>query len=103
MKNLHTFTKEETTFFVSIVETGWIHDVFLIITDEIRTNYKDREFKKIEATHIERKKGKKKTSSIFEASYSFEEPSPSMFYFFIYCIEGVPYMTVPTRFTVDNY
>lgn len=102
MKNLCTSINGETTFSVSVLETGWIYDVFLILTDKIRSKYEEREFKKVPAIHIERKHINKKMFSVFEASYQFEQPS-DMVYFFIYSIEGITYRTDPVRFTVEDY
>lgn len=104
MKDLYssTFTNGETSFSISILETGWIYNVSLIITDKMRMKYKEHEFKRIEAHYCGKNTINKKTFSVFSASYWFEFPVDTMVAFFLYTIADVTYMTDPMYFSVQN-
>ena len=97
-----TLTGEETSFFVSFLETGWIYDVFLILTDKIQFQYQEGEFRKIPAQYCGKETIDEKTFSKFTASYCFEQASNFMVYFFICTINGVTYRTEPVCFDVKD-
>lgn len=104
MEKLYTITStdDETLFSISILETGWIYDVFLILTNSIKSEYQEGEYKKIKVPYSCKKTLDNKSYSLFEASYHFKEPSDSMVYFFIYTIGETTYVTEPRCFIVEN-
>ena len=104
MEKLYTITSTdgETGFSISILETGWIYDVFLILTDTIKTEYKEGEFKKIEVPYSCKEILNGKSYSVFDTYFRFSKPSESVIYFFIYSIDGITYVTEPNRFIVEN-
>lgn len=104
MKNLEciTSTAGETSFFISILETGWIYDVFLILTNELKTKYEEWEIKRIPAQYSDKEIIDGQTFSIFTASYKIDNPSDLMIAFFIYSIRGVEYVTDPMYFAVKE-
>ena len=97
-----TSTGEETSFFVSFLEMGWIYDVFLILTNKIQSQYKQGEFQKIPAQYCGKEEIEGKTFSKFSASYLFTQELDFMVYFFICTINGVTCRTEPICFNVED-
>jgi len=104
MNDLYCTTSNngETCFFLDILETGWIYDVFLILTHEIKTKYEDYEFKKIPLSYVGKKIINGNTFSSFELYIQIEEPSDFMVSFFLYTISGITYKTDPICFSVSD-
>lgn len=104
MEKLYCTTSNdgETLFYISILETGWIYDVFLILTNEIKSKYEEGEFKQIKAQFFDKETIDGKTFSRFTVYHQFEEPTNFMVSFFIYTIEGITYVTKPMCFAVEN-
>lgn len=104
MKDLYssTSTNGETSFSISILETGWIYNVSLIITDKMRMKYEEHQLKRIEAHYGGKDRIDGKTFSVFSASYCFQSPADTMVAFFLYTIADVTYITDPMYFSVRN-
>lgn len=105
MKKLYctTFTGDETYFYIDIVETGWIYDVFLILTYEVKNQFEDGEYIKIPAKYSCKTTLNGKAASRFEVYYAFEKPAKFMASYFIYTIEEVTYVTEePVCFAVEE-
>lgn len=103
-KDLYCITSNdgETQFFISILEIGWIYDVFLILANEIKSNYEENEYIKVKLNYSGKDIVNGKTYSVFHTFYQFEKPSDFMVAFYIYSIEGVTYVTDPLCFAVED-
>lgn len=97
-----TFNNGETYFYIHILETGWIYDVFLILANEIKTKYEEYEFKKIPAKYSCKEVINGNTFSTFEVYHQIDEPTDFMVSFFIYTINGITYKTEPICFSVED-
>lgn len=98
-----TSTDGETYFYIDILETGWIYDVFLILTYEVKTKFEDGEYFKVKANYSGKTVINDRTYSRFEAFYKFDKPADFMASYFIYTIKGETYVTDPICFAVrDN-
>ena len=104
MEKLYCSTSNdgETYFYINILETGWIYDVFLILTNEIKPKYEEYEFKKIPAQYSGKKAINGNTFSNFEVYHQIDEPTDFMVSFFIYTIEDITYATKPMCFAVTD-
>lgn len=103
-KDLYCTTSNdgETQFSISILETGWISDVFLILTDKIKSKYEEGEFTKIKVEYEDKEIINGKTYSIFSTYHRFLSPSPFMVAFFIFTIHDVTYVTDHMYFSVED-
>ena len=92
----------ETPFFISIFELGWIYDVFLIITNQLKSSYEESELIRVNVDYSGKEIIDGRTFSVFTTSYRFDEPSDFMVAFFTYSINGVNYVTLPMCFAVED-
>lgn len=92
----------ETYFYIHILETGWIYDVFLILTSEIKPKYEEYEFKKIPVQYSGKEIINGNTFSTFEVYHQIDKPTDFMVSFFIYTINGITYKSEPMYFSVKD-
>ena len=78
-----TSTDGETYFYIDILETGWIYDVFLILTYEVKTKFEDEEYIKVKANYAGKTVIEDRTYSRFEAFYKFDKPADFMASYFM--------------------
>lgn len=97
-----TSTGGESQFHISILETGWIYDVFLILANEEKSEYEDDEIIKVKLKYSGKETRNDMTYSIFHTFYRFEHTSDFMIAFFIYSINNVTYATEHMHFAVED-
>lgn len=97
-----TSTNRKTLFYIDILETGWIYDVFLILTCEIKTKYEEGEYNQIQAKYFGKTIVNNKTYSRFIVYDIFRNPSDFVVSFFIYTIKGITYVTDFMCFDVED-
>lgn len=100
-----TFTDNDTIFWIKILETGWIKDVYLLLSTNIEDSIEKRNFGNIrleKASHFSRENIGENTYSEFICITSFSNPTDYMEYCFFYSIDGKDFLTKPQHFIVKN-